>query len=219
MDSTTSNAFGGARHAEHGPAEGVRTVVSVELDEQGQPHHVAVKGDGGLEVVRAAGEANRAHRKRSRPRRISHGLILQVPEPLIFARPGKASHIVRRLLYGCPTASHGDLRLLSRDHVRDRPQPALVVVLGPREKAVAVAYPVRPTHTVLPEFLGTSGIKQTAAQRQRLIEFVRDEYINTGRSLRELGELTGRSQGAIRRAAAQGNVQLRSPGVPQLGKE
>lgn len=78
-----------------------------------------------------------------------------------------------------------------------------------------MAYPSRPTLETLPEFLGTDSTRQTPGQRRHLIEFVRNEY-DRGRSLRELGELTGRTQTAIRRAAEQGGVRLRPPGAPEL---
>jgi hypothetical protein len=60
-----------------------------------------------------------------------------------------------------------------------------------------VVYPGRTIHDVLSEFAGTNVIKPTPEQRRQLVEFVGREY-QAGRSLRELGELTGRSQTAIR---------------------
>lgn len=76
-------------------------------------------------------------------------------------------------------------------------------------------YPSRPVLTVLPEFVGTAGIRQTPEQRARLLAFVAAEY-QRGRSLRELGELTGRSQSAVRRALAQAGVRLRGRGAPTV---
>lgn len=62
-----------------------------------------------------------------------------------------------------------------------------------------MSYPSRPVLQVLPQFRGTASVRQTAAQRRRLIEFVAIEY-QRGRSLRELAEQTGRTQTAVRRA-------------------
>ena len=62
-----------------------------------------------------------------------------------------------------------------------------------------MSYPSRPVLEVLPQFRGTASVRQTAAQRRRLIEFVAVEY-QRGRSLRELAEQTGRTQTAVRRA-------------------
>ena len=76
-----------------------------------------------------------------------------------------------------------------------------------------MVYPSRPVLTVLPEFVGTAGIRsQTPAQRARLREFVAVEYLR-GRSLRELGELTGRSQTAVRRALDEAGVPRRGRGA------
>lgn len=74
-------------------------------------------------------------------------------------------------------------------------------------------YPARPVLNVLPQFVGTSGVRQTPGQRQQLLEFVAREYA-AGRSLRQLAELTGRSQTAIRRALEQGGVSTRGAGAP-----
>lgn len=75
-------------------------------------------------------------------------------------------------------------------------------------------YPSRPSLSQLPQFVNTAGVRQSPAQRAALIEFVRREY-TAGRSLRELGELTGRTQSAIRRALDQGGVSRRPPGAPK----
>jgi predicted transcriptional regulator len=57
-------------------------------------------------------------------------------------------------------------------------------------------YPERPTLSVLAEFVGTATIKQTAQQRARLLAFCSDEYA-AGWSIRELAELTGRTQSVL----------------------
>ena len=79
-----------------------------------------------------------------------------------------------------------------------------------------MAYPSRPVLTVLREFAGTAKPRgQTPAQRARLREFVASQY-QAGRSLRELGELTGRTQSAVRRALDEAGVERRAPGAPPL---
>lgn len=77
-------------------------------------------------------------------------------------------------------------------------------------------YPSRKVHPVLPEFDGTATSRgQTPEQRQRLREFVATEY-RGGRSLRELAELTGRTQTAVRRALDESGVPRRRVGAPQV---
>lgn len=71
-----------------------------------------------------------------------------------------------------------------------------------------MAYPSRPTLDVLPEFVGTNSNRQTPAQRARLLEFVSAQY-RAGRSIRQLAELTGRNQTAVRRALDQAGVPRR----------
>lgn len=75
-----------------------------------------------------------------------------------------------------------------------------------------VPYPSRPVLAVLPEFRGTAGTRQTREQRERLLVFVTEGY-RQGRSLRELAELTGRTQTAVRRALAQAGVSPRGRGA------
>jgi hypothetical protein len=75
-----------------------------------------------------------------------------------------------------------------------------------------VPYPGRKVHDVLPEFIGTNVIKPTEEQRARLVEYVAAEY-RAGRSLRELGELTGRTQTAVRRALDAAGVRRRGRGA------
>lgn len=75
-------------------------------------------------------------------------------------------------------------------------------------------YPSRPVRAVLPEFVDTAGTRsQTAEQRNTLRAFVAAEY-RRGRSLRELAELTGRTQTAVRRALDEAGVPRRGRGAP-----
>ena len=76
-------------------------------------------------------------------------------------------------------------------------------------------YPSRPVLEVLPQFRDTNLSRgQTAAQRQELLEFVTDQY-EAGRSLRELAELTGRTQTAVRRVLDQAGIPRRPTGAPR----
>jgi len=75
-----------------------------------------------------------------------------------------------------------------------------------------MSYPSRPVFEVLPQFRGTASVRQTAAQRRQLIEFVAAEY-QLGRSLRELAEQTGRNQTAVRRALDEAGVTRRGRGA------
>ena len=81
-----------------------------------------------------------------------------------------------------------------------------------------MAYPSRPTLQVLPEFVGTAGVRQTPEQRARLLGFVAEEY-QAGRSIRQLAELTGRTQSAVRRALDQAGVPRRGRGARRLAEE
>ncbi|MHB8275652.1 MAG: helix-turn-helix domain-containing protein [Dermatophilaceae bacterium] len=78
-----------------------------------------------------------------------------------------------------------------------------------------MAYPSRPVLEVLPQFRGTALVRQNTDQRRRLIEFVALEY-QRGRSLRELAELTGRTQAAVRRALDQAGVARRGRGAQPI---
>lgn len=79
-----------------------------------------------------------------------------------------------------------------------------------------MVYPGRPQLKVLPEFEGTATPRgQTGEQRARLLAFVAAGYAD-GRSLRELAELTGRSQSAVRRALDQAGVPRRGRGAPKI---
>lgn len=75
-----------------------------------------------------------------------------------------------------------------------------------------MVYPGRPTLKVLPEFVGTATVRQSPEQRERLLAFVSREY-QAGRSVREIGELTGRTQTAVRRALDQAGVRRRGRGA------
>lgn len=76
-------------------------------------------------------------------------------------------------------------------------------------------YPNRPVLDVLPQFRDTNLSRgQTPAQRQELLDFVTEQY-EAGRSLRELAELTGRTQTAIRRALDQAGIARRPTGAPR----
>lgn len=76
-----------------------------------------------------------------------------------------------------------------------------------------MAYPSRPTLRVLPQFAGTNRTRQTPEQRRVLVGYVAREY-EAGRSLRELAELTGRTQSAVRRALDQAGIMRRGRGAP-----
>ncbi|WP_370692290.1 helix-turn-helix domain-containing protein [Nocardioides sp.] len=79
-----------------------------------------------------------------------------------------------------------------------------------------MAYPTRPALETLPEFANSATSRgQTPAQRQRLRTFVAAEYA-AGRSLRELAELTGRTQTAVRRALDEAGIRRRQRGAPPL---
>ncbi|WP_457255975.1 helix-turn-helix domain-containing protein [Pedococcus sp. P5_B7] len=75
-----------------------------------------------------------------------------------------------------------------------------------------MAYPSRPTLPVLPQFAGTNGTRPTREQRCALVEYIAREY-EAGRSLRELAELTGRTQTAVRRALDEAGVRRRGRGA------
>jgi hypothetical protein len=75
-----------------------------------------------------------------------------------------------------------------------------------------MAYPGRPVLETLPQFRGTNLCRPTPAQRAELLAFVAQEY-GEDRSLRELAELTGRTQTAVRRAPDAAGVRRRPPGA------
>lgn len=73
-------------------------------------------------------------------------------------------------------------------------------------------YPSRPALDALPQFAGTAVTRPSPQQRQDLLAFVAEAYV-AGRSLREIAELTDRSQTAVRRALDQAGVRRRGPGA------
>ena len=75
-----------------------------------------------------------------------------------------------------------------------------------------MVYPGRSVHDALPQFRGTATTRPTPEQRAELLDFVAREYA-AGRSLRELAELTDRTQSAIRRALDQTGVRRRGRGA------
>jgi ATP-dependent exoDNAse (exonuclease V) alpha subunit len=83
------------------------------------------------------------------------------------------------------------------------------------EKELVLVYPGRKVHDVLPQFANTKVIKPTAEQRALLLAYVATEY-PAGRSLRELAELTGRTQTAIRRALDEMGVSRRRRGAATI---
>jgi hypothetical protein len=80
---------------------------------------------------------------------------------------------------------------------------------------VALVYPSRKIHDVLPQFTGTNVTRPTAEQRAELLAFVAREY-PAGRSLRELAELTGRTQTAVRKALDELGIPRRGRGAPAI---
>lgn len=76
-------------------------------------------------------------------------------------------------------------------------------------------YPARRVLDPLPEFKGTASTRQTPDQRQRLLVFVAARY-EEGMSLREIAELTDRTQSAVRRALDQADVPRRGRGAPRV---
>jgi Helix-turn-helix domain len=72
-------------------------------------------------------------------------------------------------------------------------------------------YPGSPVLKTVPLIVDSNVIKPTPEQRAALLAFVAEQY-QAGRSLRELAELTGRTQKAVRRALDQAGVPRRGPG-------
>ncbi len=54
-------------------------------------------------------------------------------------------------------------------------------------------YPSRPVFEPLEEFKGSATVRQSPEQRARLIAFAAEQYV-AGRSLRQIAELTDRTQ-------------------------
>jgi helix-turn-helix protein len=94
-------------------------------------------------------------------------------------------------------------------------------VAGPRPRRAGggtcwwVPYPPRPSRQPLEKFVGTAGTRQTPEQRAELLTFVAAGY-RAGLSLRELAEMTSRTQTAIRRALDQAGVPRRDRGAPRM---
>ena len=79
-----------------------------------------------------------------------------------------------------------------------------------------MAYPSRPVLAVLPEFAHDAKTRSAPEERERLDAFVADRYTQ-GYSLRQIGELTGRTQTAIRRSLDRAGVQRRGRGARAAG--
>jgi hypothetical protein len=75
---------------------------------------------------------------------------------------------------------------------------------------LATLPPCRPVLETLPQCRGTNTSRRTPAQREELLTFVAEQY-DAGRSLRELAELTGRTQTAIRQALDEARIHRRPP--------
>lgn len=75
-----------------------------------------------------------------------------------------------------------------------------------------MAYPGRRVLDALPQFVGSASVRQTPEQRAALLAFVAEQY-EAGRSLREIAELTDRTQTAVRRALDQAGVVRRGRGA------
>jgi predicted transcriptional regulator len=78
-----------------------------------------------------------------------------------------------------------------------------------------MVYPPRPTLRTLPEFVGSASTRPTPERRRQFLEFVRMHY-PAGRSLRELAEMTGRTQTAVRRALDELGIARRGRGAPKV---
>lgn len=76
-------------------------------------------------------------------------------------------------------------------------------------------YPSRPTLEVLPQFRGDLKNGYNRFQRDRFDRFAAEQYA-AGRSLREIGELTGRTQGAVRASLDRTGTPRRGRGAPPL---
>lgn len=75
-----------------------------------------------------------------------------------------------------------------------------------------VPYPSRPMLEVLPQFRDDTKLWSARSEIERLDEFAAPEYL-AGRSLREIAELTGRTQTAIRNSLARTRTPLRARGA------
>ncbi len=86
-----------------------------------------------------------------------------------------------------------------------------------RADNVGMPYPSRPVREPLPQFRDTNVIHPSADQRTELIRFVTEQY-EAGLSLRELAELTDRTQRAVRRALDQAGVPRRPRGAYEASR-
>lgn len=77
-------------------------------------------------------------------------------------------------------------------------------------------YPSRPVLEVLPQFRGNVKHGSHVFQRDRFDRFMAEQY-TAGRSLRQLGELTGRTQTAVRRSLDRTGTPRRGRGAQQVG--
>lgn len=78
-----------------------------------------------------------------------------------------------------------------------------------------MAYPSRPTREVLPQFRGDLKNGYNHFQRDRFDRFVAERYV-AGLSLREIAELTGRTQTAVRASLDRTRTPRRARGAPAL---
>ncbi len=75
-------------------------------------------------------------------------------------------------------------------------------------------YPSRPVLEPLEEFKGSATVRQSSEQRARLIAYAAEQYV-AGRSLRQIAELTDRTQRPLYgRALAAAGVRTHGPGAP-----
>ncbi|WP_457622844.1 helix-turn-helix domain-containing protein [Nocardioides secundeburneus] len=81
---------------------------------------------------------------------------------------------------------------------------------------MVVPYPSRPTLEPLARFRGSATIKPSPHQRAEFVAFVVSGY-QAGRSLRQIAELTDRTQTAVRRALDQAGIPRRARGAARLG--
>ncbi len=77
-------------------------------------------------------------------------------------------------------------------------------------------YPSRPVLEVLPQFRGDVKNGYNLLQRDRFDRFVAEQY--AAGQLRELGELTGRTQTAVRRSLDRTGTPRRGRGAQPVGE-
>jgi hypothetical protein len=87
----------------------------------------------------------------------------------------------------------------------------------PQARVLDVVYPSRPVLEVLPQFRDDVKHRYNAAQRDRFDRFVAEQY-TAGRSLREIGELTGRTQTAVRRSLDRTGTPRRGRGARRVSE-